>query len=203
MSNDMKKKTCVLTADDFVDLLEVAVSNIARLPQGKPTQPSIDDLRKEQDWAILRYELALEKHERVKEAMGTLRRAIGTLGREDTVSPLQLVKLRNPSPHPIQQAFQAGEHDLTHQVLWQAPSTREMERFTDIDLKLQGSGVRSNQWGEVEIDGYPIPGSNLGTSLRYLVKRSRGFMERFLLELENSGIYFGNKGSTFKVPRER
>ena len=57
---------------------------------------------------------------------------------------------------------------MTHQVLGQASSTREMERFTDVRQKLHGASVGSNQQGEVEIDGYPILGSNLGTALRYL-----------------------------------
>ena len=49
-----------------------------------------------------------------------------------------------------------------------------MERFADIRLKLQGH-VGSNVRGEVLLDGYPIQGSNLGTTLRYLVKGLRGF----------------------------
>ena len=60
MSNDTNKAGD-LPADDLADLLEAAVSKIARPPQGKPTRPSIDDLRKGQDKAILHHELAQEK----------------------------------------------------------------------------------------------------------------------------------------------
>ena len=91
------KKAHVLTTDNHADLLERVVSNIVRTPQGKSTQPSIEYLRKEQDRAILRYELALEKRERVKGPIkqgAPLDEQLAALGGEDTLNPLQLVKLK-------------------------------------------------------------------------------------------------------------
>jgi hypothetical protein len=50
-----------------------------------------------------------------------------------------------------------------------------LERYADIRLKLRNSDVRSNERGEIILNGYPLQGSNLGTALRFIVKGSRGF----------------------------
>ena len=49
--------------------------------------------------------------------------------------------------------------------------------FADIRLKLRGSSVESNKHGEIEIDGCPIQGSNLGT-VQYLVKGWCGYKKQ-------------------------
>ena len=172
--NDTTKKTRVLTADDLAGLLEAAVNKIAK-PRSQ-ARPNIEDLRKKQDAAILQRELAQEKRARVRKAIereAPLEEQVAALGGEDALSPLQLVKLKRQTPA----LPRSDGHDLARQVLGPAPSTREMERLADIRLKLQGTGVESNERGEIEIGGYPIPGSNLGTALRFLVKGSRGFKE--------------------------
>ena len=142
----MTKKTRVLTADDLAGLLEAAVKKIAK-PHSQ-VRPDIEDLRKRQEKAILRHELAQEKQERVKKAIereAPLEEQLAALGGEDVLSPLQLVKLKRQTPA----LPRSDGHDLAREVLGPAPSTREMERLADIRLKLQGTGVESNERGEI------------------------------------------------------
>ena len=189
-----EKTTRVLTADDLAGLLEAAVSKIAAKPQSpNPTRPAISDLKKIQDDAILRRELALERREKVQRAVkrqAPLEEQIAALGSE--VTPLQLVKLQQrqtgaPSQQQLALPPSSDGQDLVRQVLGVNASTREMERFADIQMKLQGKGVTSNERGEIEINGYPIQGSNLATALRFIVKGSRGFKGQVPLGVAEMG----------------
>ena len=102
MGDDPVKRTRVLTADDLASLLEAAVRKIAKPhAPARPTRPDIESLRKRQDDAILHHELAQEKQDRVREAIkreAPLEEQLAALGGEDSISPLQLVKLKNKIP---------------------------------------------------------------------------------------------------------
>ena len=188
-------------ADDLASLQEAAMRKIAK-PHAPAlaTRPDIESLRKRQDDAILHHELVQEKQDRVREAIkreAPLEEQLAALGGEDSISPLQLVKLKNkiPSARGQQALVESKEPlDLARLVLGPSPSTREMERFADICLKLQTYNIRSNDRGEVVIDGYPIQGSNLGTALRYLVKGSRGFRGQVPLGVSELGGLLRQQG---------
>ena len=96
---------------------------------------------------------------------------------DDSVSPVQLVKLRRQTPMVQEQLTlpRHGGQDIAKQVLGLSPSPHIVGRLAEIYLKLQGSDVGADERGKIVIDGYRIQGSNLGTALRYLVKGLRGF----------------------------
>ena len=170
------KKTRVLTVDDFASLLEAAVTKMGKNKHTPPRRPDIDELRRRQDKSILKRELNQEKREKVKtlaKSGAPAERQLEALGGDSTLTPLQLAKFHaRPSSVGSRQDHPQGS--LWRDVLGLAPSTREMERFADINMKLRGSSIGSNARGEITVGGYPISGSDIATAIRYLVRGSRG-----------------------------
>ena len=63
-----EKTSRVLTENDLSSVLEKIMNKISVVKE-KPSRPSIDELKKAQDKAILNRELALERQEKVKKTI--------------------------------------------------------------------------------------------------------------------------------------
>ena len=93
--NSGLKKIRVLTADDLAGLLEAVVNKISK-PHSQQARPDIEVFRKRQEKGTLCHKLAQERQEKVNKAIeceAPLEEKLAALGVEDSISPLQLVKL--------------------------------------------------------------------------------------------------------------
>ena len=142
----------VYTEDEVEDLVARAIR--------KSTKP--DKLKQTQDAKILARELAREKRQRVMAAT-SVDQQIDALGGLGSFSPHQLMKLKPklepPAIGPSDTLVNAPT--IFDQVLGSSPSSDHMARHRNIQKGLHGQNVGMAPKGEIEIDGYAIPKSNM------------------------------------------
>ena len=89
-----EKTSRVLTENDLSSMLEKIMNKISVVKEEKPSRPSILELKKAQDKAILDRELAIERQEKVQKTIergAPIEEQISALGSD--ITTYQMVKL--------------------------------------------------------------------------------------------------------------